>query len=390
MSILANPNIIFVVIWSLVLALYSARFVDIYGEVRAETVFLISLNILVSIILFLWSKLTLRSRRRSKVSLKMALAVFLSSKIRAIRRCIKYLLSIYILIAVLDIIYSKGIPLVWALTGSARTYVDFGIPTLHGLANSIAFFLASFLTLLATLKVKNYKTVLVVLFVYQILILSRGTIIVMTVQILAVILFFSKFSFLKNIGLMAFLLLFIVGFGILGDVRQGGINPYYQFLNDEWIIFFNSIPSGFLWFYMYLTSGFNNLNLNMGSIDHSYLPVYTFAKLIPSAIYSLFDAEKTVDTFLFVHNGLNVSTIYSASYSDFGVASFLLVMIIQIVASYNYNLARAGSLYGLLSYVIVYQAIFLSFFIDTFFYMPFLFQFVIVFYLKITLGEKKT
>lgn len=209
----------------------------------------------------------------------------------------------------------------------------------------------------------------------------------MTAQMLAVWLFLSRMTFFRSIKFLVFFVVFIVGFGELGDLRQGA-NPYFGLVVDDWKDFFNSSPSGFLWFYVYLTSGLNNLNFNIELIEPSYTPLYTFAKLLPSVIYNFLGMEKVVDAFVFVNAGLNVSTIYSAFYSDFGLLSFLLVMIIQIIASYQYNLARKGNIYGLLSYVIAYQAILLSFFIDTFFYIPFLFQFVIIYFLKVSLRAK--
>jgi oligosaccharide repeat unit polymerase len=343
----------------------------------------------VAIILLLMRVVHYYPNKKNSSTLNFELKQFLNSRQRKIKKYIKYLLLIYILIAILDVFYSRGVPIIWALTGSSRSYVDFGVPTLHGIANSIVFFLASLLTLLTILKVKNYKGILFALIVYQVLILSRGTIIVMTVQMLAVFLFISRMGFLKNIGIVVFLLVFVVAFGMLGDLRQGA-NPYYGLLTDEWKELFNSLPSGFLWAYIYVSSGLNNLNFNVGIIEPSYIPVYTFAKLVPSIIYNFFSIEKVVDTFTFVNAGLNVSTIYSAFYSDFGILSFLLVMVIQLVASNKYNLARKGNIYSLLSYVVAYQAIFLSFFIDTFFYIPFLFQFVIVYFFKVALRAKTT
>lgn len=389
MGILANPNILFITIWSLVLALYSLQCLTIYDVLKSEVIFLIFINIFVSVMLLLIRLAGYKSCKKNPARLGFELKLFLISNRYKIKRYVRYLLIIYVFIAILDILYSRGIPSIWALTGSVRSYVDFGIPTIHGIANSIVFFLSSLLTMLTILKVKNYKNILLVLIIYQVLILSRGTIIVMSVQILAVFLFLSRMRVLKSLGMIAYLFLLIVAFGILGDLRQGA-NPYYGLLSDDWEDVFQSLPSGFLWGYVYLTSGLNNLNFNMGLIEPSYMPVYTFAKLVPSVTYNFLGIEKVVDTFTFVNAGLNVSTIYSAFYSDFALPSFLLVMVIQLIASNKYNSARKGSVYGLLCYVIAYQAIFLSFFIDTFFYIPFLFQFVIIYFFRVTLRAKTT
>lgn len=388
MGLIANPSVLFITIWTLIVTLYSAKLLTIYDSLKFETFLLISLNIAVALALLLFSYTRERVPKYTKTRAVEELKSFLIPKLGNVRIYINYSLSLYVLISVLDIYYSQGLPLLWVLGGSSLSYVDFGIPTFHGLANSIVFFLASFLTLLTVLKVKDYKVLLFLLFLYQVLILSRGTIVVMSVQMLAVIFFTTRFNFLKSFFLVAFLVIFVVGFGMLGDIRQGGANPYYGFVTEEYLELFRSIPSGFLWFYIYFTSGLNNLNFNIGTIEHNYLPVYTFAKLIPSIVYNITGIEKSVDAIVFVNAGLNVSTVYSAFYSDFGVSAFLLVMIVQVVASINYSQAKAGNVFALLKYIVAYQAIFLSFFIDTFFYLPFLFQYVIIYFLKTFLRVK--
>jgi oligosaccharide repeat unit polymerase len=382
---LANPNVLFVFIWTSVLFLYSLRILNVYDELNLLTIALIMTNVCISLILIVLFK----ARYRRHV-LENCLRDFTTINRMKINRFIKVILAIYVFISILDICFSGGVPLYWALSGDSRQYIDFGIPTLHGIANSILFFSASLLFFLTKVnnKCKQVKFILWVLFLYQIVILSRGTIIVMVVQMLGIYLFFYKGSIKKILMMLLFFSGFIIGFGYLGDIRQGG-NPYYGFLADEWKGFFDAMPSGSLWGYVYFTSGLNNLNFNMDIVEPVYFPVYTFAKLIPSVFYSLLGIDKAVDSYTFVEAGLNVSTIYSAFYSDFGYLAFGLVAVIQLIASYSYCRARRGSLYALLAYTIAFQAVFLSFFIDTFFYIPFLFQFFIIFLLKGYLREKR-
>ena len=388
MRVLSNPNSLFIVIWSLALFLYSLNCLSIYVPLKLDVFFLISLNMLVSVILLLVNTIT-QKETYDKERSNLELNFFLRRNEVRIKKFINNLLLIYILILIADIYYSDGVPFIWALTKSDKSYIDFGIPTLHGLSNSIIFFLASFLAILIFFKVGNYKKILVCLFIYQIMLLSRGTIIVMTVQILGVVLVVNKSTVFKKLCIALFFVFFIIGFGMLGDLRQGA-NPYYGLIVDEWKPVFENLPSGVLWWFVYFTSGVNNLNFNVGVLEPLYLPIYTFSKLVPSVVLNMLEMEKVADNFQFVNSGLNISTIYSAFYSDFGLYSFLMVMFIQIVASKKYNSARKGQVYSLLGYLVVYQALFLSFFIDTFFYIPFLFQFVIIYLLKVTLNETKS
>lgn len=383
MNILSNPGVLFILIWGCILSLYSWQALSIYEPPKTEALFIVFVNVFLAIMLSIVFR---AHKKRDFVELSRS---YLQLHIKRISKFVNILLLIYIVILLLDVYYSRGIPIVWALTGDAKTYVDYGIPTIHGLSNSICFFLSSFLLAMTLLNVRKYWLVLFLLFAYQLSILSRGTIIVMVVQMLCVFLFFYRVSFIQKTLLGVFIFGFIVLFGILGDLRQGG-NPYYGFLVPEWQSFFETMPSGFMWFYVYFTSGFNNFSYNTEIVEPLYLPIYTFAKLLPSVFYSIMGIEKAVDAYEFVNNGLNVSTIYSAFYTDFGVFSFLLVGIIQLIASIYYYKAKQGNFIAFLCYAVAFQAIFLSFFIDTFFYLPFLFQFLIIYFLKGYLGEKKS
>ena len=145
-----------------------------------------------------------------------------------------------------------------------------------------------------------------------------------------------------------------------------------------------------MWVYVYLVSGFNNQLFNASLIEPTYLPVYTFAKMVPSVVYNLLGIEKAVDSFEFVNAGLNVSTIYSGFYSDFGLFAFVPVFIIQLMATVTYMRALGGSVYDLLAFSVCYQAIVFSPFIDTFFYLPFIAQFLIVLHFKKVIEHERT
>lgn len=153
MATFANPNVLFVVIWVLVLALYSTNCLIIYEGLKDKAILLIVLNVLVSVVLLLMAQVTIKRScltikyRHSHMALRTKYKKFLTSKLHIIRAYIRGLLIIYIFIAILDIFYSNGVPLVWSLSGDSRSYVDFGIPTLHGVANSIVFFSGIFFSI---------------------------------------------------------------------------------------------------------------------------------------------------------------------------------------------------------------------------------------------------
>ena len=375
MRVLVNPNSAFIAIWLSLIFLFSLEVLQINVAYSWGAITVICINIILAGLMLI---LSLGRRKRLDIN---AVHSALFDKRFVIERYIYLMFGIYAVISVFDVIYSGGIPLYWKLSGDSRQYVDFGIPTLHGVANSIIYFLSALYVLLAYLKIVRSPWLLLIIFIWQFLIFSRGTIMVMVVQMLSVYLIMSRPVLKRTLILVAFVFATIIFFGVAGDIRQGQ-NPYYGLLNDEWLSLFEVIPSGFLWIYVYLVSGFNNLLFNAELIEPSYFPVYTFAKLVPSVVYNMLGIEKAVDSFQFVNAGLNVSTIYSGFYSDFGVFAFLPVFIIQAIASVAYGRAQGGSIYALLAFSVCYQAVVFSPFIDTFFYLPFIFQFFIIWHFK--------
>jgi len=208
---------------------------------------------------------------------------------------------------------------------------------------------------------------------------------VMGVQSLCVVMLLSRSGILSMWKYAILAIFVIIGFGYFGDLRQT-YNPFIPLVNDEWRSFFENIPSGFLWVYIYFTSGYNNLIFNVDLINPTYFPYYSLAKLVPSVVYNLLGVTKTLDGFEFVNENLNVSTIYASFYSDFGILAFFPVFFIQGLAVYFYKRAWRGDFFSLLKYSIVFQAIIFSPFIDTFFYLPFIVQFLFIKYLKYKTG----
>ena len=97
-------------------------------------------------------------------------------------------------------------------------------------------------------------------------------------QLLCIYFIFTKQAKLKWLSTSIIIIGLIIGFGYLGDLRQG-VNPYYGLLDEKWVELFEKIPSGFLWVYVYFTSGFNNVIYNTTLVNPNYLPYFSFAKI---------------------------------------------------------------------------------------------------------------
>lgn len=375
MKLLVNPNLVFIIIWISLISLFSLDILVINVPYSWGAVFVVVMNVVLALAMLFITVIKSNKFELSEVRNN------LEGRRAVIEKYVRWLFVTYVAISVLDILYSGGVPIVWKLTGDERQYVDFGIPTLHGIANCIIYFLSALCVALHVLKVSRHCLILIVIFTWQFLIFSRGTIMVMVVQMLGVYMFLAPSNIKRTLLLCLLAFAVVVFFGVAGDLRQGG-NPYYGLLEPEWKAFFSIVPSGFLWVYVYLVSGFNNLLFNASLVEPTYFPLYTFAKLVPSVVYNVLGVEKAVDSFEFVNAGLNVSTIYSGFYSDFGLFAFFPVFIIQAVATVAYMRALGGSVYALLAFSVCFQAIVFSPFIDTFFYLPFIAQFLIIFHFK--------
>lgn len=168
MRILVNPNSVFIIIWVSLVALFSLGVLKINVPYSWGALFIVSVNVILALALFL---ITLIKRN---VFDQAALRVFLGARRAVVDKYVRFLFFVYVLISVLDVIYSGGIPFIWKMVGDTKQYVDFGIPTLHGIANSIIYFLSALCVILYCLKVGSHRVILLTIFVWQFLIFSRG------------------------------------------------------------------------------------------------------------------------------------------------------------------------------------------------------------------------
>ena len=169
----------------------------------------------------------------------------------------------------------------------------------------------------------------------------------------------------------------IFSFGILGNFRMGG-NVFEASISDDWRDFFNIFSDSLIWFYVYATGGINNLYFNINNVDPNYLPIYSFAKLIPSIVYDALGLPKIYDSFDLVDGRLTVSTAYQGVVSDFGVYGILVYLPIIIICQFVHRKAVNGSDVSILYYGILMQTVILTPYIDTVFYLTFTLQLAMV------------
>jgi oligosaccharide repeat unit polymerase len=370
----ANPVLAFSVVWVITLILVGLRLTSNIEPLRVSTLFLVLLNLVSSLIIyFSVEKMFIRTGSYDQKEN----AINGSSK-----KFVKVTLVLWFVGTLIDIAYSQGVPIVWAIVGSAKDYTDFGIPTFHGIINAFFLFSVSaiFLFHLQTNEVR-FRNIFIFLLFWPIIMLGRGIMISLVVQFLGIYLLYSKTKIsglVTSIRYVFIALVVILVFGYIGDLR-GSQNPFSYLVTERSEKFFNALPSGFLWIYIYITTGINNVNYSIDTVQPGWTVYYSVLNLLPSVFRTSLDRYELNDSlFALIDSNLNTSSFYSGFISDFGIyGGFFGGVILQLIASIFYLFAKKLNKGYLISYSILYQCLILSVFYDLLFLLPYIFQIIV-------------
>ncbi|NNA97961.1 O-antigen polymerase [Pseudomonas gessardii] len=370
-----NPVFVYIAVWGLVLFLYSLGLTSNLVDFSLVGVILIVLNLLSILLIFFFLGGGGKQKSRSEDDW------FFQD---TVRRFLKFVILVWMSGTFAEIIYSGGFPLYWKLIGDTRLYTEFGIPSFHGIMN--AFYLQALsMACYLFLKFRRFKFLflIVVLLFWPIFMLGRGILLGGLLQMACVLFLLTRLNAKKIFALTLGLIGVIIAFGYIGDLRQTA-NPFSYLVTGQTAEVFSVLPSGFLWFYVYLTAGLSNLFHNIDSLAPAGGLSYTFSNMLPSIVRSYFEIGARNDLFVFVDPNLNTSTIYAGAVSDLGpVGGFFAVLIVQLVCCYAYILSLKGKPWGIFAYTVAFQILTFSIFYDMFFLLPTLFQFAICFLLYV-------
>ncbi len=285
-----------------------------------------------------------------------------------------------------EIVYSGGVPMLWSLTGSYKTYFDFGIPTVHGLLNAVILALVTMGTLLGLVsRQKRFFAPLLFLMIWGVIVISRNLIIVGALQCLF-LLFYAKgpprgavVFWLALTGLLA-----IIGFGWIGDIRSGA--SAFIALAQPSPNYPEFLPSGFLWVYIYITTPLNNLvHQTVVSLpEWNWGLTNSMALLLPSVLREIFYDTNTVAGDL-VTQAFNVSSAFLDMYRDLG---FLGIVVMSLTVGFVSQAASNGNtIRSVLFSVVLLQSAVLSIFFNHYFYLPILFQYPMIYWLSKSLNN---
>lgn len=371
-----NPLTIFNFIWGFVLLLYQLRISSLQSELSDETINVLIICIVSFSIAFIVSYCFKYSLKKEKESNKKNLTYKYSS--------IRNIFIFWIIIEIIETIYSKGLPIIWSITGSSRTYFDYGIPTIHGLMNSIGLVIVmmafySYLYNKKMYNVKNKKLIYIIIFImmFYLILITRQVIISAIIQMVIIYMFFmDKIPWGK---LAILLIVVIISFGIIGSIRTG----YESFLSVAMIdTDINPLFVGIYWIYMYLTMTIANVNnaVNLGITGYGAFNI--FKTFLPTVISNILFSETYMEMpNILVTQAFNVSGFFIDFYTGFGNVGVCIISAIYgllggiILKKLDKNKNQSNILY----YSIYIQIIALSFFYNHLLYLPSGFQFVVIY-----------
>jgi len=365
---MANPAFLYLIVWGVALLLYYFNFTENIVPINNSGFLLIAFNIIFIIMVGLCFSLVKYNKNSD--------AANIPKYLHSAEKYMRILLFFWVIGSLFEIFLQGGFPLYWMFKGDGRIYTEFGIPSFHGIMNAMylqAITAGAYLAFLK--KEKKYIYILGFLIFWPIVTFARGIFLSAFIQIAAVFIIMRKLKFSAWIGLFSSAVFAILLFGYVGDMRQEA-NPFKHLVRIEYADFFASIPSGFLWVYIYITSGLSNLFHNIDILQPVYAFDHTFYNLIPSVLKEFSGLEQRKDLFVLVDDSLNASTFYAAYISDFGiVGAFFTAAFVQICCCSTYLIAQRGRPWGIFSYAVSLQIIVFSIFYDLFFILPVLMQF---------------
>jgi oligosaccharide repeat unit polymerase len=289
---------------------------------------------------------------------------------------------VWIVISTVEIIVSGGIPLLWLIQHSDKTYVDFGISSVHGLVNSLllSIGLCRFALFLLTGKRRHLMVPLFIL-VWSVAVVTRNMLLVSLIEF-GVLFFRLKPVQPKTILKLAVgVVCLILAFGAIGDYRTGSsdlIRLWAQPTEEypEWL------PSGVLWAYIYISTPINNLVYTSEVVQPVNRLTFpnTSATLFPSIIRGVIYGSQlgTAESGELVASTFNVSTAYIGPFQDYGLLGIALFSMMIAAACQVFWFRR--SVGDILIFSVLTQCLVLSLFFNHFFLLPVISQVLWILY----------
>jgi oligosaccharide repeat unit polymerase len=366
-----HPIVLFVSVWVGVALLYSLHLSEllIFKETEVEAV--VFGILLPYIVAAMGVTLLHRVLRRCVGSQSLPASLDLTR----LDNRLKLLFRIWLIASIFETVFSGGLPLVWLLEGSSKTYGDFGIPSFHGLGNSLiqAVAIAKVGLFLVTRK-RRHLLVPGFVVAWSIVAITRNMMIVVLTEAAVATLLFHRIRLKIVLRGASALLAVVLLFGVIGDARSGA--DKFRVLARPTDSYPEWMPSGVLWVYIYLTTPINNLLYTMDNFAPLRDPLFpsTTALLFPSVVRDEIYGGKAKEAARgdLLTDAFNASTAFVSPYQDAGYAGiFLYSSLIGLLGSLYW---RRNNLRDVLIYSVVAQCVIFTVFFNHLFNLPILGQ----------------
>lgn len=308
-----NPFWWFTLVWTMVFLVHSLGITSIY-PVAPFSLFLFMLSILVCS--------TLCGIYYQKNFLVNKKVIYLESD-----KPNRVWIIVTLLMFVLEVVYSKMLPLFEVLNGNVSSYQNFGIPHITFLivSSTIA------LNAVASVKLfygKEHKIAhaLTIIMCLSRFILSYSRGILIFSFLITLVIGLSKIKFSFKIFFLLFVLAIIgaLAFNIFGNIRQkaafndssyimniAGFKDQYRFL------------SPFSWVITYIDSPLGNLCYNYINVAPTYEPWGLISQLLPDFLSKRI-LPNYDSSLVLIQSGLTASSMFAGGYKYFGIFGMTL------------------------------------------------------------------
>ena len=381
-----NPVVLFNSIWFGIIFLYQFELSYLQKDLSSITYIVMIISLVTFFLSFFICSIFNKRLHKNKISNENVI-----EKYDLNIKKINLIFIFWIIISIVEIIYSGGLPLIWKLSGSSKTYFDYGIPSVHGFMNSIGLVLLLLYYYIFLRNFHSNKSVsisgffhIIFIFGYYLLLITRQVLISALIE-LAVITIYNnkikgkKFNYKKIPIIIAVIIILIVIFGIIGNVRTG----YTSFMNVAMFKYYLPKPLvGFAWVYMYLTMTLANINkiVSMSFVSLGSYPI--FNTFIPTVISNLlYSGSLVIVPKYLVTSSFNVSGYFTEFFLGYKILGVVIITSLYGIFSYIFyrKINNCMSLKNILYYSVMVQILLLSFFYNHLLYLPSSFQFVVIF-----------
>jgi oligosaccharide repeat unit polymerase len=365
-----HPLTIATIMWGALLGLYALHFSNLL-LFRILDLVPIALAIwtpfaIVALGYALWRPRILRHRYKLKALGATQLAV--------IEKRLKLLFRFWVVTEIFETFISGGLPITWLFTNVGKTYKDYGIPSLHGMANSLIMALAlARVGLYLFSGEKRHLRVPLFSIVWWMVVIARGPLISSLLECSVLWLCIRPTNWKTIARIAVYSMLVVLSFGWVGDLRTGA--DTFRELARPSANYPQWLPSGILWAYIYATTPFNNLVYQESyrePLDNPLFP-HTFAPVLPTVVRNYLVGEDAGDQSAVVDAVVsNVSTAYAGPLEDFGLpAVFLFSTVVAIFCQWFWYKPdfRSVLIFGVLAQCLVF-----SVFFNLFLSLPFITQ----------------